>query len=199
MTSLVLTDSSQLTADGFEKLPDQIMPETCTVYLIDNRTCLSEASIRDMQSTKDGLKHYNYQCNTVSFTKNFIKKGHGALKLYLARLEEEKRIEAEWKKQEQEDLRDMALLAQIIQTFSERRVQVGFKTLPDDSPSLCQNKHSAHNDDYIVVTLDHVTISFLKQMRISWDMEQTRACTSDEPILYSTFSRDLTCFTNIQQ
>nr|CAD7203541.1 unnamed protein product [Timema douglasi] len=25
MTSLVLTDSSQLTADGFEKLPDQIM------------------------------------------------------------------------------------------------------------------------------------------------------------------------------
>nr|CAD7269787.1 unnamed protein product [Timema shepardi] len=25
MASLVLTDSSQLTADGFEKLPDQIM------------------------------------------------------------------------------------------------------------------------------------------------------------------------------
>nr|CAD7462297.1 unnamed protein product [Timema tahoe] len=49
---------------------------------------------RGMQSIKDGLKHYNYQCNTVSCTKNFIKKGHGAHKLYLARLEE-KRIEAE--------------------------------------------------------------------------------------------------------
>nr|CAD7599947.1 unnamed protein product [Timema genevievae] len=53
-----------------------------------------------MQSIKDGLKHYNYQCNTVSFTKNFIKKGH---KLYLAGLEEEKRIEAKQKKPEQED------------------------------------------------------------------------------------------------
>nr|CAD7590658.1 unnamed protein product [Timema genevievae] len=48
------------------------------------KTCLSEASIRGMQSTKDGLIHYNYQCN-------------GAHKLYLAGLEE-KRIEAEqWK------------------------------------------------------------------------------------------------------
>nr|CAD7439940.1 unnamed protein product [Timema bartmani] len=56
-----------------------------------------------MQFTKDGLKHYNYQCNTVSFTKNFIKNRHGARKLYLARLEKEKRIEAEWKKQKQED------------------------------------------------------------------------------------------------
>nr|CAD7392493.1 unnamed protein product [Timema cristinae] len=41
--------------------------------------------------------------NTVSFIKNFIKKGHGAHKLYLARLEEDKRIEAEQKKREQED------------------------------------------------------------------------------------------------
>ncbi|CAG2066193.1 unnamed protein product [Timema podura] len=41
-------------------------------------------------------------CNTISCTKNFIKKGHGAHKLYLARLEE-KRIEAERKKQEKED------------------------------------------------------------------------------------------------
>nr|CAD7406550.1 unnamed protein product [Timema cristinae] len=56
-----------------------------------------------MQSTKDGLKHYNYQCNPVSFMKNFIKKGCGAHKLYLAGLEEEKRIEAELKKQKQED------------------------------------------------------------------------------------------------
>nr|CAD7443501.1 unnamed protein product [Timema bartmani] len=56
-----------------------------------------------MQSIKDGLKHYNYQCNTVSFMKNFIKKGHGPHKLYLAGLEEEKRIEAERKKQEKED------------------------------------------------------------------------------------------------
>nr|CAD7429200.1 unnamed protein product [Timema monikensis] len=48
-----------------------------------SRTCLSEASIRGLLSTKDGLKHYNYQCNTVSFTKNFIKKGRGAHKLYL--------------------------------------------------------------------------------------------------------------------
>nr|CAD7438047.1 unnamed protein product [Timema bartmani] len=71
-------------------------------YLTDNRTCLSEASIRGMQSTKDDLKHYNYQCHTVSFTKNFIKKGHGAHKLDLAGLEE-KKIEAERKKQEQED------------------------------------------------------------------------------------------------
>nr|CAD7399695.1 unnamed protein product [Timema poppensis] len=43
------------------------------------------------------------QCKTVSFTKNFIRKGHGAHKFYLARLEEEKRIEVEQKKQEQED------------------------------------------------------------------------------------------------
>nr|CAD7455220.1 unnamed protein product [Timema tahoe] len=50
---------------------------------------VSEASIRGMKSTKDGLKRYNYQCNTVSVTKNFIKKEHGAHKLYLARLEEE--------------------------------------------------------------------------------------------------------------
>nr|CAD7587861.1 unnamed protein product [Timema genevievae] len=71
-------------------------------YLTDNRTCLSEAAIRGMQSTKDDLKHYNYQCYTISFTKNFIKKGHGAHKLDLAGLEEEK-IEAERKKQEQED------------------------------------------------------------------------------------------------
>nr|CAD7430055.1 unnamed protein product [Timema monikensis] len=28
-----------------------------------------------MQSSKDGLKHRNYQCNTVPFTKDFIKKG----------------------------------------------------------------------------------------------------------------------------
>nr|CAD7457387.1 unnamed protein product [Timema tahoe] len=53
------------------------------------KTCLSEASIRGMRSTKDGLNRYNYQCNTVSVMKNFIKKGHGAHKLYLARLEEE--------------------------------------------------------------------------------------------------------------
>nr|CAD7430513.1 unnamed protein product [Timema monikensis] len=66
-------------------------------------TCLSEASIRGMQSTKDGLKYYNYQCNTVSFTKNFTKKGHGAHKLYLAGLKDEKGIEAEQKKQDQED------------------------------------------------------------------------------------------------
>nr|CAD7407504.1 unnamed protein product [Timema poppensis] len=45
----------------------------------------------------------SYQCNTVSFTNNFIKKGSGAHKLHLARLKEEKRIEAKWKKQEQED------------------------------------------------------------------------------------------------
>nr|CAD7196820.1 unnamed protein product [Timema douglasi] len=38
-------------------------------------TCPSGASIRGMLFTKDGLKYYNYQCNTVSFTKNFIKKG----------------------------------------------------------------------------------------------------------------------------
>nr|CAD7429344.1 unnamed protein product [Timema monikensis] len=38
-----------------------------------------------------------------SLRKNFIKKGCGAHKLYMAGLEEEKRIEAEWKKQEQED------------------------------------------------------------------------------------------------
>nr|CAD7437401.1 unnamed protein product [Timema bartmani] len=56
-----------------------------------------------MQSTKDGLIHNNYQCNTVSFTKNFIKKGRGAHKWYLTGLEEEKKIEAEQKKQEQED------------------------------------------------------------------------------------------------
>nr|CAD7459235.1 unnamed protein product [Timema tahoe] len=31
MTSLVLIDSSQLTADGFEKLPDQIMFVTCAL------------------------------------------------------------------------------------------------------------------------------------------------------------------------
>nr|CAD7443537.1 unnamed protein product [Timema bartmani] len=52
-------------------------------------TCLSEASIRGLQSTKDGLKHYNYQCNTVSVMKNFIKKGRRAHKLYVAGLEEE--------------------------------------------------------------------------------------------------------------
>nr|CAD7589117.1 unnamed protein product [Timema genevievae] len=67
------------------------------------KTCLCEASIRCLQSTKDGLNHYNSQCNTVLFMKNFFKKGCGAHKLYLARLEEEKRIEAEQKKQEQED------------------------------------------------------------------------------------------------
>nr|CAD7193550.1 unnamed protein product [Timema douglasi] len=66
-------------------------------------TCLSEASIRDMQSTKDGFIPYNYQCNTVSFTKNLIKKGCGAHKLDLAGLKEEKRIEVEQKKQEQEN------------------------------------------------------------------------------------------------
>nr|CAD7265799.1 unnamed protein product [Timema shepardi] len=72
-------------------------------YLTNNRTCLSEASISAIQSTKDGLKHYNYQCHTVPFMKDFVKNGCGAHKLYLARLEEEKRIEAERKKQEQED------------------------------------------------------------------------------------------------
>nr|CAD7196655.1 unnamed protein product [Timema douglasi] len=64
---------------------------------------VSESSIRGMRSTKDGLKYYHYQCNTVSFTKNFIKKGHGAHKLYLAGLEEEKKIETELKKQEEAD------------------------------------------------------------------------------------------------
>nr|CAD7198701.1 unnamed protein product [Timema douglasi] len=68
-------------------------------YLTDNRTCLSEASIRGLQTTKDGLKHYNYQCNSVSFTKNFIKKGH----VSCTWLDSKKRIEAERKKQEQED------------------------------------------------------------------------------------------------
>nr|CAD7194114.1 unnamed protein product [Timema douglasi] len=58
-------------------------------YLTDNRTCLSEASIRGMQVTKDRLIHYNYQSSTVSFTKNFIEKGRGIHKLYLAGLEEE--------------------------------------------------------------------------------------------------------------
>ncbi|CAG2053894.1 unnamed protein product [Timema podura] len=42
-----------------------------------------------LQSTKDGLKRYNYQCNTVSVTKNFIKKGRRAHKLYVAGLKEE--------------------------------------------------------------------------------------------------------------
>nr|CAD7424210.1 unnamed protein product [Timema monikensis] len=67
----------------------------CLVWFGEIGTCLSEASIRGLLSTKDGLKHYNYQCNTVSFTKNFIKKGRGAHKLYL-----KKRIEVERKKQE---------------------------------------------------------------------------------------------------
>nr|CAD7585632.1 unnamed protein product [Timema genevievae] len=57
------------------------------IKLSDNRTCLSKASIRGMQSTKDGHKHYKFQCNTVSFIKNFIKKERGAHKLYLAGLE----------------------------------------------------------------------------------------------------------------
>nr|CAD7599719.1 unnamed protein product [Timema genevievae] len=64
---------------------------------------VSEASIRGIKSTKDGLKHYNYQCNTVPFTRDFIKKGRGVHELYLARLNEEKRIVDERKKQEQED------------------------------------------------------------------------------------------------
>nr|CAD7573357.1 unnamed protein product [Timema californicum] len=72
-------------------------------YLTDNRTCPSEASIRGILSTKDGLKYYDYQCNTVSFTNNLIKKGLGAHKLCLARLKKEKRIEAEQKKQEYGD------------------------------------------------------------------------------------------------
>nr|CAD7434646.1 unnamed protein product [Timema monikensis] len=50
-------------------------------------------SLRGMQSSKDDLKHNNFQCNTVSFTKKFIKKGRGAHKLYLDGLEEDKRIE----------------------------------------------------------------------------------------------------------
>nr|CAD7463021.1 unnamed protein product [Timema tahoe] len=53
------------------------------------KTCLSEASISGMQSTKDGLKHYKFQCNTVSVMKNLIKKERGAHKLYVAGLEEE--------------------------------------------------------------------------------------------------------------
>nr|CAD7401143.1 unnamed protein product [Timema cristinae] len=69
----------------------------------EHQAALLKASVRGMQSTKDGLKYYNYQCNTVSFTKNFIKKGHGAHKLYLAGLKDEKGIEAEQKKQDQED------------------------------------------------------------------------------------------------
>nr|CAD7401360.1 unnamed protein product [Timema poppensis] len=46
---------------------------------------------------------FQITCNTLTFTENFIKKRHWAHKLYLAGLEEEKRIEAEWKKQEKED------------------------------------------------------------------------------------------------
>nr|CAD7267523.1 unnamed protein product [Timema shepardi] len=69
----------------------------------DNRTCLYETPIRGMQSTKGGFKHYNHQCNTASFMKNVIKKGHGDHKLHLVGLEEEKIIESERKKQEQEN------------------------------------------------------------------------------------------------
>nr|CAD7399189.1 unnamed protein product [Timema cristinae] len=87
-------------------------------------------------------------------------------------------------------LREMALLAQIFRTFSERRVQVGFKTLPDDLPLLCRNKHSAHNDDYIVATLDHVTISFLKQLVVVQEEECTN-CPSRLTEWYRTTKNSL--------
>ncbi|CAG2055250.1 unnamed protein product, partial [Timema podura] len=84
----------------------QVVEPRCNIPIRDVKlsgTRLSESSIRGMQSTKYGLKYYNYQCNTVPLTKNFIKKGHGPHKLYLVRLKEEKRIVDEQKKQEQED------------------------------------------------------------------------------------------------
>nr|CAD7610500.1 unnamed protein product [Timema genevievae] len=41
MTSLVLTDSSQLTADGFEKLPDQIMYPSAETYDLQKHVFIS--------------------------------------------------------------------------------------------------------------------------------------------------------------
>nr|CAD7439689.1 unnamed protein product [Timema bartmani] len=60
-----------------------------TAELNTTSALVNYATEAGMQSTKDGLKHYNYQCNTVSVMKNFIKKGRRAHKLYVAGLEEE--------------------------------------------------------------------------------------------------------------
>nr|CAD7199818.1 unnamed protein product [Timema douglasi] len=57
---------------------------------------------------------------TVSFTINFIKKGRGAHKLHLAGLEEEKRIEAEQKKQQQEDKEDVQSCKTLVAEANEK-------------------------------------------------------------------------------
>nr|CAD7406430.1 unnamed protein product [Timema cristinae] len=89
---------------SFEQIFNYISRSSNMQYLVRASYLeIYQEDIRSIQSTEDGLKYYNYQCNTGSFLKNFIKKVCGAQKLDLVGLEEEKRIESERKKQEQED------------------------------------------------------------------------------------------------
>nr|CAD7454215.1 unnamed protein product [Timema tahoe] len=52
MASLVLTDSSQLTADGFEKIPDQIMYPYAEQRDL-QKTCLSEDDFTELENLED--------------------------------------------------------------------------------------------------------------------------------------------------
>nr|CAD7456959.1 unnamed protein product [Timema tahoe] len=74
MASLVLTDSSQLTADGFEKLPDQIMYPYAEPY--DRQKNMYERdAIQKKTFTKWVNKHlkkvktliYHLFCDVMSF------------------------------------------------------------------------------------------------------------------------------------
>lgn len=74
-----------------------------TNFLTGTRTSFLQASISALQTTKDGLKHYDKKCHLVPITKVFINKGAKAYKSYVARIEEVKKIEAELKKQKEEE------------------------------------------------------------------------------------------------
>ena len=74
-----------------------------TNFLTETRTCLSQASINALQTTKDGLKQYDNKCHLVPISREFIKKGAIAYKSYMERIEEEKRIAAELKQQKEKE------------------------------------------------------------------------------------------------
>nr|CAD7458518.1 unnamed protein product [Timema tahoe] len=170
-----------------------------------NNTCVAiEASIRGIQSAKDGLKHYNYQCNTVSFTKNFITKGHGAHKLYLFRLEEEKRIEVERKKQ---DCPATHRLNECRGTCNEILTSQGDERLPLRTGRVVSTPSYLHQDwesgyhtillasglgDALMDQEENFEINKIKQNRVCFEPDHLQppiTVNPDQPILDSSSVR----------